>query len=820
MKNLLAICLIFFLLPVSAQNWTWARSSQPGSYGEGTGAAVDQGGNVFICGSAQGSPLTFGSYTLSNGTYVVKYDPAGNLLWARGHSGSGRALATDWLGNCYETGTFYSATLVAGTFTLFNNGASTSDTYLIKYDAAGNVMWATSGGSANTDISLAVACDIAGNAIIAGTSYSGTAVWGTSTVNVPQAYTAFAAKYNSSGQLMWVVTPNAVGANVGSAVAAVMGPGDVYLAGKTGTTALSYGTATVSSLLQYYVVKLSASGIAQWAVSSSGSGNSQISSLSCDAAGNLYAGGVLSGSNMAIGSQTFNSGSSPFSFVTKYNAGGSALWTNTISVTGTGMLYSLAAHGSGVFVAGSCGSSVNFGGNTYTVQANEDPMYLARYSAGGIFQGANLLLSGGDDEMDVACNGPCTAYVGGDFRPAVFTVGTNTLINTQYPSEGIFVAQYSMGSQISIVGTSSSVICPGETATLSVTNATSVTWSNGSTLTSIYVSPTVSTNYSVSGISPCGYNSAVATVTVLPAPQLSITASSSSVCSGNSVTLTATGAISYTWSGGNINNTAFWPVVSQTYTVTGIATSGCLSRDSIYITVIPTPNAAAFASPQLICAGSSSTLNAVAATAYTWLPGGSNSPSITVSPLTSSTYTVLKANATCTNLAVVNVTIKSGPPLVVTPPSPTICTGEPLLIFAQGAVTYTWTGFGNVPSISVSPTAATVYTVSGTGSGTPACISTQTVIVQLDNCTAIGVQQTDHALTVQASGDELRIKIPDYKTPLQLYMYDMNGNLVLSKILSAENCLADISALNGLCIYQIWENNGNIRVSGKIAISH
>ncbi|HPI54596.1 MAG TPA: LamG domain-containing protein, partial [Chitinophagaceae bacterium] len=64
-------------------------------------------------------------------------------------------------------------------------------------------------------------------------------------------------------------------------------------------------------------------------------------------------------------------------------------------------------------------------------------------------------------------------------------------------------------------------------------------------------------------------------------------ASSSSVCQGSSITLTGAGANSYSWSGGVIDGVAFFPSSTTTYTVTGVAASGCTSTATQVIIVTP-----------------------------------------------------------------------------------------------------------------------------------------------------------------------------------------------------------------------------------------
>lgn len=59
------------------------------------------------------------------------------------------------------------------------------------------------------------------------------------------------------------------------------------------------------------------------------------------------------------------------------------------------------------------------------------------------------------------------------------------------------------------------------------------------------------------------------------------------VCQGNQVTLNATGAPTISWNNGVVNNVAFTPASTLTYTVTGTSAAGCVSTDDVLVTVLP-----------------------------------------------------------------------------------------------------------------------------------------------------------------------------------------------------------------------------------------
>ncbi|MDI3479485.1 MAG: hypothetical protein PWQ14_631, partial [Rikenellaceae bacterium] len=122
----------------------------------------------------------------------------------------------------------------------------------------------------------------------------------------------------------------------------------------------------------------------------------------------------------------------------------------------------------------------------------------------------------------------------------------------------------------------------------------------------------------------------------------SITASAtpSSVCTGSNTTLSASGASTYSWSHslGSGSSKTVTPTATTTYTVTGTS-SGCTATATVSVTVNPLPTVLASASPSTINSGQSSVLTASGASTYSWNTGG-NTASITVSPTSTTTYTV------------------------------------------------------------------------------------------------------------------------------------------------------------------------------------
>lgn len=282
--------------------------------------------------------------------------------------------------------------------------------------------------------------------------------------------------------------------------------------------------------------------------------------------------------------------------------------------------------------------------------------------------------------------------------------------------------------------TTGGTICSGSTTTITAAGASTYAWMPGSlTGTTVSVTPATTTTYTVTGTSASGCtNTATRTITVNPTPTVTATTSASPICSGNTVTLTATGATTYNWMPGNVNGAVITrtPATTTTYTVTGTLGT-CTSTATVTVTVAPPPTVTASASPTSVCAGSSTTLTGVGATTYTWMPGSLSGTTVTVTPAATTTYTVTGSNGPgCTGTSTLLVTVNPLPTVSTTTTAATICSGNNTSITASGAATYTWMpGSLSGTTVTVSPVATTTYTVTGTAASGCANTATRTITV-------------------------------------------------------------------------------------------
>jgi len=198
-------------------------------------------------------------------------------------------------------------------------------------------------------------------------------------------------------------------------------------------------------------------------------------------------------------------------------------------------------------------------------------------------------------------------------------------------------------------------VCLGASATLFASGGNAYVWSNGSTTSSITVTPTTTTTYTVTVTDITGCTaSANATVTIRPLPVIVVTPDQS-ICLGQSATLTASGAVTYSWSplGSNNSTVTVTPTTSTSYAVTGTDANGCSSTSFSTVTVRPLPQVVL--ANTFVCPGGTATLNAGnPGSTYQW-SNGQTSQSINVA--TAGTYTVTVTNAQgCSASATAQVT--------------------------------------------------------------------------------------------------------------------------------------------------------------------
>jgi hypothetical protein len=288
---------------------------------------------------------------------------------------------------------------------------------------------------------------------------------------------------------------------------------------------------------------------------------------------------------------------------------------------------------------------------------------------------------------------------------------------------------------INVSGGATSV-CLGSSAVLSASGGSSYLWSNGATTATISVSPTATTTYSVTVTNVFGCSATTSqTITVDNNPVVTISGNDE-ICVGFSTVLTATGGNAFLWNTGETTQSiTVNPGASSTFYVSVTNAAGCTATGSQFVTVFPTPTLTISGATGL-CEGSSSTLVANGAASYVWSTGA-NTASITVVPVTITTYCVTGTDANgCT--ASQCVTVAPAPNPIIVAAVSDLCVGQSTTLTASGGIAYIWSTGQTTNVITVSPTVTTVYNVTATASnGCTATTSVTILVRQLPVITSI-----------------------------------------------------------------------------------
>lgn len=223
-------------------------------------------------------------------------------------------------------------------------------------------------------------------------------------------------------------------------------------------------------------------------------------------------------------------------------------------------------------------------------------------------------------------------------------------------------------------------------------------------------------------------NQIVKSATVHPNPVIFV--ADAGMCAGTQTTLNGPAGYSgYSWSNAqNTQSITVNPASNSPYTLTVTDANGCIGSFTANVIVdpVPIPDAGV---PQTICEGTNAYLAGIGGNTYTWNPGNLTGQNISVSPASTTVYTLtVSSNAGCSATDLVTVTVN---------PMPTadagddlnICKGESIIVNSvASAGNLLWTpGNYNTASINVTPAVTTTYYL--TVSDAIGCSGTDTITI-------------------------------------------------------------------------------------------
>lgn len=615
-----------------APSFNFAKSTVSGSSNayEGLAAlATDPAGNLYSTGDFNGTTdfdsgpgvVNMVSNSGTADVFITKQDPNGNLLWARQLGGTyadyPSKLFLTAAGDILVCGTFGSTVDFdpgAGTFNMTSSGMS--DVFVLKLNANGGFVWAKKIGGTDADNVTGLAVDNSGSILLGGyfkgvcdfdpgaavSSYTAT---GSSTH-------AYVTKLDASGNFVWNRQMGGSGTSINQIYDLVTdATGDIYSTGwLNGSCDLDPGAGTdnvvVGSLQTAYVHKLLANGTYAFTrLFTSSTTNPAIGhDLAVDGSGNVLALGITYGIlDLDPGPATYtltNNGSSDV-FAVKLTATGGFVWGNQIGGLGSDYPGRIATDaGNNVLICGNFQSPVmdfDPGAGTFNLSATSTDGYILKLDPSGNFTYA-MSVSGPSIESvsDLTVNGTDVLY-GGTYNSAGADFDPGTPTYTMSASNGAFdvfwVKLSICNAPVAPLNTTSlSVACANQSFTLSASGTGTIQWyATNTSTTSLssgtsFITPLMSTpgtyTYYVSANTCTTSPRAPVTITVHALPVLTATSSASLICTGSSVSLSVSGATSYSWTNAGAGaSIVVTPSVTTVYTVNGTDANGCKNTVTI-----------------------------------------------------------------------------------------------------------------------------------------------------------------------------------------------------------------------------------------------
>jgi len=362
-------------------------------------------------------------------------------------------------------------------------------------------------------------------------------------------------------------------------------------------------------------------------------------------------------------------------------------------------------------------------GSTFTVTVNPLPTVVANASASTICANDSTFLFGsGTAATYVWNNGAMNTDSISPSTTTTFTViGTHANGCQNIDSITVTVNPNPIVTANSSVG----VLCVGDSVILNGAGATTYIWDNAVTDNDPFY-PTVTTTYQVLGLN--GFNcwdTASIEIVVNQLPEVVANSLDTIICIYFPTTVFGTGATSYIWNNGALDNASMNPLATTTYTVIGTDANNCQNVDSITVVVNPQPIVIANASESTICDNEFTQLTGSGANSYVWDNSVTDGDSI--GPNSTTMYTVIGMDLNgCGDTASVTITVNPSPTVGANTTNNNFCAGENITLSGSGATTYVWdNGVTNNNSFTLN--SSTTFTVIGTNAF--GCVDTTSILI-------------------------------------------------------------------------------------------
>lgn len=341
------------------------------------GLAVDNSGNIYITGGFNGT-ADFGTLTLTSvgdvDIFVAKYDPVGNLLWAKRAGGIwpdyGHAAAVDPTGNCCVIGRFMQTADFGG---INLTSAGSTDIFVTKYDPNGNVIWAKGFGGDGGDEAFDIVADVASNTYITGKFNSSTISFDAYSLANSGYDDAFIVKLNNDGNVVWANQGASSDWENGYGIA-LDGFQNIYVTGGFASATMNFGSIQLTSQEgKVFVVKYNPSGNPLWAIAGGGAGNAIGYGITVNSSNEVMITGYFDSNPAYFGNNQLTNSGSHDVFVAALDASGSFKWALQGGGSSWDRAYDITSDGSDLgLIVGSFENTATFSPFTLTSDGQSD----------------------------------------------------------------------------------------------------------------------------------------------------------------------------------------------------------------------------------------------------------------------------------------------------------------------------------------------------------------------------------------------------------------------------------------------------------------
>jgi hypothetical protein len=406
-KNLLIVFItILSILPVfnknelSAQEWNWARKAGYYAFDYGYGVCADKYGNVYVSGKFEMDAIfddTMVVVTNNHDIFTAKYDQYGKIQWVRTAGGEygdyAHAVTCDQEGNVYVTGememtvTFYGTNVQLSTW-------GDNDIFIAKYNTHGDLQWAKRAGGRGSDRGYSIA--LSGDYFYLAGSFNDTAYFENVMVVSAGNHDTYLAKYDLSGQLIWVrrgggpFEDRAFGVSVDD-------NGDVYMTGFYHEE-IEFGSNSYQSngTRDMFLVKYSANGQLLWFRTAGGLRNDDGAAVVAGKDGRIYVTGGFREQSFFGNIEMWAKKGDLDIFTACYTKEGDIVWAKRAGGDINDKGFAIALDDTlNVYVTGYFGYSSEFGNQTVTAVDSAD-IFVMKYDKDGNFKW--VMTAGGEKD--------------------------------------------------------------------------------------------------------------------------------------------------------------------------------------------------------------------------------------------------------------------------------------------------------------------------------------------------------------------------------------------------------------------------------------